>query len=308
MPYLHWSVLAIVASFFWGWVNLADKIILARYKVTPWDYLALDGFVGFISLNFIFWGFGKSYLVDQVSFDIITLSAISGIALAAFSILYFYALRISDVAVVVLLIQITPVFSLLWGITFLKEVYKLQNYFGMILVFISVAIASLTNGRNEKGAEGDNKVIYGSFIAALVVIFAAFIMSLGFLFQKFALERTNAITLFFWQRLCLLFVSMIILVFRRNIISKLPVQTIYFTSAIEIVNLLGVFATIAAYSQGPLGLVSFLGSLQPLWVIAMMWILMQIKSQSLLRFDQKLSFRIIYSLAFVVPGLYFLRI
>lgn len=304
MDMLHWSILALLASFFWGCVNLADKTILSHYKLTPWDYLALDGLVGLLPLAAILVWASDILLVPL---EVIAFATLSGMALAAFSIIYFYALRMSDVAVVAILIQTTPVFSLIWGVWLLQEHYGNLTYVGMVLVFLGAVVASVSE--RHKGKENVTTRIWAAktSLAPLLMLAATFIVSISFLFQKFALRDASVLTVFFWQRSCLVLVSFSIIGMRRIRVWRLTFAPVILTSAVEVVNLLGVLSVIAAYSIGPLALVSFLTSLQPLWVLVLVSVLGTVKPETFPVNKNVSRLQLLVACGLVILGLYFMR-
>lgn len=299
---LHWSVLAVFTSFCWGCVNLADKTILSRYKLTPLDYLALDGFVGLFPLAVIL---AWSNDVLSTPLELIALAMISGLAIAVFSLIYFYALHMSNVVTVVILIQLSPVFSLVWGMLFLQESYESPTYFGMFLILLGAAIASVSERRQRD--TGTRVWAPKTFLASLLMLAATFIVSLGFLVQKLALRDATTLSVFFWQRACLVLISLFIVAGRRFSIFKLSPTPIVLTSLVEVLNILGVLSVVAAYSQGPLGLVSFLSSLQPLWVMVLVWILGLVRLATFPAEGNVLRIRLVTACTLVILGLYLMR-
>jgi len=296
-----WAALAILTSLLWAIVNILDKVILYRYNINPWIYLGLDGLVGVISLIIILVGWsGEIFANPQRA---IVLALLSGLAVATFNVLYFYALRVSAVTIIIIFVQITPIFSLFWGLTLLGERYGLLSYAGMFLILSGAVVAGLS-GKNPTFNDGRQRKTVG---ALLLMLLATFSLSLAYLLSDVALKSVSVVSVFFWQRLSLFLISIPIFIVQRQKIRKISKSPVLFTSLVEIINILAFLSIIAAYAQGPLVVITFLSSLQPMWVLILTWIIDTTKLRLFSETEEFSRVRLILACAFVILGIYFIR-
>jgi drug/metabolite transporter (DMT)-like permease len=279
----HWIAYSLAASFCWGIANILDTVILGRYKLSPWIYFALDGLLGIFPV--IFFTYLSPFSISEKS---ILFSVVSGIFVAIFYILYFSSLNLTDISVVVILIQITPVFSLIWGVLLLKDQYIPINYAGMCLILLGTIIASISETRQKKSNN-----IPKSIIAFGLMLIAAFSLSVAYLFQKIALNQdANFIMVFVWQRTSILVISLIIFLKFHKEIFSLPYQPVALTFLVE---------TISTLSK-----VTFYSSLQPVWVLILLWVFQILKINSIPRSSNIPAIKVMFACGLVVLGLFLL--
>jgi len=298
-----WALWAILTSFLWGIVNLLDKTVLFRFKLSQWDYLALGGFMGILPLTIILVRFENLVLI---SIEAIALAMLSGTALAAFYLIYFYALRIHDVTIVVILIQTSPIFSLIWGSVLLHERYATTAFIGMFLVLLGAIVASASKG--VKKIQPFKFLSNRKSLASLMMLSASFVLSIGYLAQKLSLKSAGTISVFFWQRLCLFFISFLVIALRRGEIRRLPGGAVCLISLTELINLLALLAMIAAFSRGPLSTVTFLISLQPLWVLFFGWALSFIRPSIIFKTKNVYRFQLLIACILVILGISLMKL
>ncbi len=292
-----WIAYSLANSFVWSIVNILDTMVLGRYKLSPWTYMALDGILGILPVGIFFYISPLS-----ISEKAIVFSLISGVFIGLFNILYFFSLNLSDVSVVVILIQLTPVFSLFWGLTFLGEKHSLINYLGMTLVLAGTIIASTSEGQFAKG-----KSIPKTLFASGLMLIAAFSVSIANLFQKIALnQNADVLIVFGWQRTSLFVISLLLMVVNKKKIVGLTFQPIALTAVVEIINILGFLFITFAYSLGSLSQVAFFSSLQPAWVLIILWIFQILKLNVISRSETISTRKVVLACGIVILGLYFL--
>jgi drug/metabolite transporter (DMT)-like permease len=298
-----WGLLAILTSFLWGIVNVLDKTILYRYKLNPWDYLTLGGLIGVFPLMIIPWLSGNPFLISR---EAIVLATLSGLALAGFYLIYFFALKTSNVAIVVIFVQGSSLFSLVWGLTILHEHYVALAYLGMSLVLLGIGVASVSEKR-WKGTPARTRFMK-TLLASTMMLVASLILSIAYLAQKTSLQDASILSVFFWQRFCLFLVSLVIITVRRGKILRLPSVAIYLTSSAEVINFLALLSMIAAYSTGSLAAVTFLTSLQPLWVLVFVWLITSIRPSIILENRYVSKIQVVLACIFVISGLFLITI
>jgi uncharacterized membrane protein len=294
-----WIWLALLAPLLWSTVNVLDKAILLRYNLTPLTYLALGGLVGTISLVVIGLGSTTVLALDN---NTIVLAILSGFLYAIFTLLYFYGLQLSDVSAVAILTQTTPVFSLIWGVLLLGERYGESEYLGMGLVLLGACFAALSEEREEGGS--GRLWATKTFLASAYVVAGAFALSISYLLQAVALKSTNTISVFFWQRASLVAISLALIWVRRDYFRRLPLAPVELASGIEVINLLALLSLTAALAAGPLSAVTFLASVQPVFVLILVGLLGFFGKASFLQSVRISRTKLIVSCSFVLAGLY----
>ena len=297
-----WILFSLSASMFFGIVNILDQRVLTRYNLSPWAYFVLDGLIGVVvaTIPIIY-----SYIDPQQSFleipsKIIILSLSSGIALSAFNLLYFFALQISEVTIVSILTQLTPVFSLVWGLL-LKEKYLFSNYLGMALILLGSFVATISDGGFSTKESNKGKPIK----AGLLMVLASCSLSVCYLVQSIALKETTTSIVFLGQRMGLLLMALLVLITRWKIIKEISsIKPVLATSSVEILVVLGTLCMTLGLSSGPLGAVAFLASLQPVWVLA----ITTSYSSIILKNKKPLNPKVFQACLLVLIGLYLINL
>ena len=296
-----WIIMALAASLMWGSVNFLDKTMLQKFALSPWDYLAIDGVIGVIPLAIILL---IRRDVFQIDIDHLAMSIASGLLISFFSVAYFYALFLSSVARVVILIQITPIFSLIWGILIVKETYYLSDFLGMGVLFLGVFIAIIGDDIGNKIEQGNFK----SRRAVFIMITATFFLSISYLFQDIVLNLYSTYIMFFWQRIGVFATSIMVLIIRGKRFILIPKSAFLLTSLVETLSISGSLAIAFAYTWGPLADVTFIASLQILWVVIASTLFYSIFSKNTQYHRKKPMMYIAISCVIVIVGLYLIVI
>jgi len=263
----EWLILALVAAAMWGLVNVVDKIIVEKHIRNPLIYLVFSGVYGLIPAIFMIGITG----LQPTSLIIIILSMLTGFILIAYTYLYFKALQYSDTAVVVSLLQMIPIFSLIWGFIFFNEIFNIVTYIGIFLVLFGVTIISLPHNK-EKHSSGTKWNMLISR-AMLIMIPSTFLASVGYAIQNHVVEFTDSPTIFFWGRIGAL-LTVGVLLFNKNIrydvlntLKNVDTKINFAIIVNEIISILAVFIVIFAYSIGPLSLIATTLSVQPFFAM-----------------------------------------
>lgn len=139
---MDWLFFAFIATFLMTLVNFGDKFVTRLLK-DPAAVLILLGFVNFfVSLAlFILTGFELPALSPTVAL------LISGTSVVWGNIFYFRAIAQEETSIIIVLLQMSPLFTLLFGMLFLQEYPNLLQLVGFALILISVvAVSSLKEG------------------------------------------------------------------------------------------------------------------------------------------------------------------
>lgn len=301
MPIPSWAIFSLAASLLFGTVNLLDKYILGRFNLNPWIYLALDGFVGVFALLVIpLFVNPQSLLVCNV----IVWGIVSGITLAGFNILYFVALQKSNISIIVIFLQATPIFSLIWDILVWGKYYSFISIIGIVLVLLGICVAVIAQESQHKDELHPQK---NSIPAIVYMLGATFFLSLSYLTNQIALVETTVLPVYFWQRFSLVIISIIVIMRHHLLISSINFQPIMFTSMVELFVAIGLLLLTAALQHGPLTIVTLLLSLQPFWVVIISWVSNRSKLK-FLPFSQDVPiYKLLISLFIIFLGLLLIR-
>lgn len=303
-----WVLLSIGASLIWALVNFLDRIVLSDLNIDPLDFLIVGSAVGIMPV--VIAGLLGYFSLDleTVPFRYYLFSFFSGFGISLFNLLYFNALKRSSVQLVSILTRVEPLFTTMWGYYFLKEEFSVATYGGGIMLIAGAAISILSHTADDQKGAGNskNRIVWG---AATLMLLGAFIGSISTFLQAIALSQITLITAYSIQRLGV-FTPALILFFVRGIkINNSRVKkSIAFMSIIECLSLVGFLFLSIGLANGPLTLVGFLASLQPVWVsilfLAMTLYFPQSKKYSSFKIYKVGVF---FSTVFVILGLFLMN-
>lgn len=271
---MNWSSLALLAAGLNGAVSVVDKFIVA--KRIP-DAIVYSLFMSVFGL--------ASAVVMPLIVDIHTtplmatlLALFSGTVYLAYIVLYFAAMGFGDAPVVVALAQITPIFSALWGFFCLGERLGPLTYVGVAIVIAGAILISLERSEDQ-GARA--KLQLNTALPLMVA--GCFVNSVSQLMLKYALQETSDWDGFFWPRLGVFAGALAMLLVpshRRRLRSSLREigpGTYSLILGNEGLALFAVFLLTLAYDRGLLTLVSASSAVQPLFIIALVWVVNRVK-------------------------------
>lgn len=131
-----WLFYTLAAAFFWTLNNLLDKIVISRYQIPIFFFVALANLTSLFPLlvSIPFADFSTF-----TSFDL-SLSLINGLILGLSTLAYAVALQRSDTTTVITILQSTPVFVLILDTLIYDRVFEPSVYLGIILVLAGTFI------------------------------------------------------------------------------------------------------------------------------------------------------------------------
>lgn len=271
---MDWLALAMLAAALNGAVSSVDKFIVAKQIPDPAMYAFFMSTVGMVSA-IVMW-FAQDIHIVPLGPTFLALS--SGILYLAYIALYFAALAYGDASVVVALGQITPVFTTLWGFTFLGERYDTLTYVGVGLVIAGSVVLS-----REENVEGDTKTPAHLNQALLLMLAGCFFNSISQLMLKSSLQEIRTLDGFFWPRIGV-FLGGVILIMapsRRRALGSafrgMDRRVYGLIAGNEVIALAAVLAMTLAYGEGPLTLVTASSATQPLFVIFFVWLVNRLR-------------------------------
>lgn len=140
-----WIIYALLSPAVYAITNFIDKYLLSR-KVK--DYNALPIYTASVSFLFgLIWWISAGSPLLQVKDTIIIM--ITGVITIFAMALYFKALSTQETSVVILLFQLTPIFTLLLSAIFLKEPITIKQYTGFAVVFTATFLLALPKKRKS---------------------------------------------------------------------------------------------------------------------------------------------------------------
>lgn len=262
---MSWLVLGLSATALGSVVVTIDKIVVERYRETPWIY-------AYFMMCFL-WLYSALLLlirchlglVDVVAGPATFVALLPGIIHFATALLYTRALLWTDAATAQAVGQLRPVFALLWGFLVFQELFSPFTYGGVALIVVCCILLSI-----EQQTDTRYGVRFGR--SAKYLFLAALLSSLADLSTKWALTDLSFWDTFILNRLGVL--PLLILPFllpdtRRTILAALRQHGTPFLlmiALVEIGAMAALFLTVMAFSRGPLALVSATLAATPLFV------------------------------------------
>jgi drug/metabolite transporter (DMT)-like permease len=255
-----WIILSILAQLIFALVNHIDKFIVSRLgDIKVGALIIVSSIVAFIPVTFSGAILQESVFINAQDAFIIFIGGLIFISSLWF---YFDTLKVANASTVAPLIQMTPVFALIFGILFLDE-----NITSLQLLASGVIIASaigLSFNFEKTEAKFNKKVFFNIFLYAFSYAL------LNFLFKLPDQNYSLGIRIF-WQYLGISSLSILLLIFNKNY----RLQFIRLLSSKKKVLFLNIFnesITLIAFIMiniavliGSLGLVYVFSAMQPVF-------------------------------------------
>lgn len=252
---MNWVFLALLAPFVYALNVFTDKyLISSRLK----DYRSLPMFSGFVAFLFALVYWPISGFVQLGGYDS-TLVILSGIFTIAGFALYLEALAKEETSLIIVLIQLIPVFVLILSLIFLGEVISNRQLIGFGLLIGASIGASI---KKEGSSWGLSK-------AVLFIILADLVWSTAFILIKMASVEVSIQALLIYESFGVMLGATALFLLmpglRRALVGSLKVlKPSGFGLVIfnECLYLGGKALTYIAVALGPVAIVSVLGSTQ----------------------------------------------
>lgn len=257
---LMWPIFAVLASIAWAAVNIGDKKLVTNRFPEFTNYFIIESSWGLLIAIFalLIGGF------EGGTIEIMMFGLVTGLLEGGFSLLYFRALKIADVSVVVILLQLIPIFSTLFGVLFFGEFHSPITYFGIFLIVFGTGLASF-----EKET---TKIRKGLLLFFLIGVASLFV-SISYVIEVYILGFVSVNSVFILRHVGqALFAGVILLLprTRQNFLSVVPHISPYILAVsfvLVFLNLVGVYLQTTAYVDGPISIVTVLSSMQPIFVL-----------------------------------------
>ncbi|MCX6797695.1 MAG: EamA family transporter [Candidatus Falkowbacteria bacterium] len=211
---MSWLVAAVVAYFILAVVNLLDKFLIDNVLKSAKAYAFIVCFLGL--LIFV----AAPWFLEWPGWGLFSMNILIGFIFAIALWLLYEALQRGEAARILVFIGgTTPVFSLLLSYLIFHEVYRANQYGGILLLLLGVLVIALLPRHRSFASRvlchlrlSQNHGSGGLWLA----LFSALAYSLYFLSSKYSYSFQSFASAFIWSRLgAAIFVSFFLLV-RRN--------------------------------------------------------------------------------------------
>jgi len=181
-----WLILGLICAFFYALYHLANKKYI---KNADASYFAFCGILMTVIIILPF----LPYLWPKFVFNwtVIISFVIVGIMVVITRQLYMHSIKIEDVSITTPLLTITPLFTLIIGMVWLKE---FPSYMGIIgIAFLVTGTYFLNYKKRKDGILEPFKLIFRNK-GSLYMFIVAFIFGIGSVMDKFIINNSNYIT------------------------------------------------------------------------------------------------------------------
>lgn len=280
--------------------NYIDKILLAKYNISPTVITIYGGIYGFLAGIFVLLITGF-YPIDLKSL-IIILS--SGFLTTIYLLPYYKALSLDEVSYVIPLFQLYPIFVLALSFIIFSESLSWIQYVGCFFIIIGGFLISVEKLNNN---------IFKLRRANFYMLLSCFLFAVAQVLYKFGIREVP-----FWNSLPYegfgISLGALLIVFFRNNFRKFKNETNKFKRKMyvlmtlnEVVYLFARYTGYFAISLISVGIVSVLSGLQPVFVliygiVLSLWFPKIIKEA----ISKNVLIQKVMSIALMFIGLYFI--
>jgi drug/metabolite transporter (DMT)-like permease len=263
---MSWLFFALLAPVVLTISNFTDKYIVGSAVKDYRGVVLMQSIVGFI-VGTIFW-FATGFPTLPVVDSIIVLS--TGVLSTFGAAFYFKALRDEDTSYVIFMIQLLPIFVIIFSFLFLKETVSFKQFLGFLIVLLSsLALSTDKETKSIRLSQSFWLLISMDFLFALAAVLIKFAIDVTSFSQILSFESwgigIGGVILYSLSPTIRKSFNKIIKTVRRRVMSIMFVN--------EILYVISKSLTYFAYSIGPVALVSVVGSTQVFFGILFGWIL-----------------------------------
>lgn len=272
---MTWFLYALLAAILMTLINFGDKFIVESQVPNP---LALIVFLSFFNLlaGLVLWAFVGFELLP---FNQSALLIIAGMTPALAGFFYFQAVSRTETTRIVILSQLSPIFTLILSVLFLNESLSLQQLLGFGLIL--VAAIAVTLQRSKSSVDDVDEPLWDVFILMIITnIIAAGGLVLTDSLVNSLITDVRSLTLVtayagvgYWLGgMLLLFVPRVRQAFLYHI-QHTNAKALLSLSGVESIFVIRQFVLFMALTLGPVSLVSVIGSLNVFFAVAFGWVL-----------------------------------
>ena len=196
-------VSAIFAAFLWAITNHIDKYMITGINNNKNNLKVLLIFSTLVAgiVLIPFWLIFSNFMVSISSISLISVLIASFIYIIA-TVLYYKALEKNDTSIVVVMLQMIPVFSYLLALILFKENLTINQIIGSIIIIFSAIMISFDfNEKNNKNR----------FKALVLMILASLFYAIYFILFDVAIRNSSYYSCAFWYQIGFLFMGVLLL-------------------------------------------------------------------------------------------------
>lgn len=254
-----WMLFAIIATFFWAFANIVDKMLRTNYLKSSIALTASFGIFGIFFSTFSLLFIGIPY-IPIANF----LAAFAAGSLVPYLVIpYLRALSLEEASRVIPLWHLSSIFTLILAVIFLNEILTPSSYVAFAFILLGGMLISTRRVGN----------IFHISPAVVLMLFSSFLVAVEEVLMKFALTDGN-----FWETflpfsfgISLNSLSLFIIPNARKQFSKtLALHKQKFLRILFFSVLMGFLGSVtynSAIFMGPITLVSVFVSFQSLFVL-----------------------------------------
>lgn len=254
-----WALLALVAAFLWGIVNVIDTVLVRDFIKNPKTMGAIVGFLQplFILVVLAFKGF--SFFLEPI----LLIPIVTGFVYIAATLFYYRSLQKEESSRMIPILKSTPLFVLIMASVFLGEVFTPLKYLGIFLIILGSIVISLKK----------TKVKLVLSKGSLLMVASVFLFAVATVLTKYGLNFLSYFDYIVWTQIGV-FLSGIILILGRDvrkdfsrIFGDLKKNVVGGVLLKEFLEISGYFVHMFALSIGFASLVSAITSTQALFAL-----------------------------------------
>ncbi|MBT7241055.1 MAG: DMT family transporter [Candidatus Diapherotrites archaeon] len=249
---MFWFYFSLIAVILYASVNIIDKNLISDIFKRPNTQMIISGiiqiFIGTIGV--LVWGF------ESASLLVIIFAMLGGVGAFFGGWFYFLALSKEEVSRTIPLLNLIPIWVLIFATIFLGEVLTQIQYFGILILVIGAALISIKKGTK-----------YTLTLGVPVMVISTLFYGGQYIFWGLATTEISFWTVFFFSALGHGVCNLILFIIKKDeIITNLKKFKKH--SAIsgfgEILSAFGDLLLILAFSIGLISLTSAVTAIQPL--------------------------------------------
>jgi transporter family protein len=278
---MEWFIFALISTLLITLVNYGDKFLVESQVQNPLALLVLLSFMNGV-FALIFWLLSGFMTLPLQSALLITLAGTAPVFAGYF---YFQAVLRTEASHIIVIGQLSPVFTLILGILFLGEQLTGSQLLGFALI-IAAALAVSIKAKNPDSPLSSASIwtVFGLMVMTHLIYSVAIVLTDELIsdivmqgqtvkWQALLSVTAHASLGYFLGGLALLaFVPPVRNAFLSQF-KQTPLKAIFALSSVEAIFAIRMFIFYLALSLGPASLVTVVGSLNVFFAILFGWIL-----------------------------------
>jgi drug/metabolite transporter (DMT)-like permease len=278
---MEWFIFALISTLLITLVNYGDKFLVESQVQNPLALLVLLSFMNGV-FALIFWLLSGFMTLPLQSALLITLAGTAPVFAGYF---YFQAVLRTEASHIIVMGQLSPVFTLILGILFLGEQLTGSQLLGFALI-IAAALAVSIKAKNPDSPLSSASIwtVFGLMVMTHLIYSVAIVLTDELIsdivmqgqtvkWQALLSVTAHASLGYFLGGLALLaFVPPVRNAFLSQF-KQTPLKAIFALSSVEAIFAIRMFIFYLALSLGPASLVTVVGSLNVFFAILFGWIL-----------------------------------